>query len=294
MSNQTIGGDGGVSSTETLLKERFAQDLATVHPDVSLLVDGGSEAGRRLRRRRRLTTGVGAAVATAVMGAAWYAATGTGLLGDDAAPANPSFEQLVESTPRGMAAAVIAHLPDGYERAAGRLDESGDVPLVVALGIPEETRAELQVMASPEVDAWAHYRAEACSAGHCEVRTTPEGTEVVTVTASPAGSGANILGAFANQGDDVVIAVLSAPEGMAPLPLTAEELVAIVTDPLVGMQTTAEMNTSGEALENWSGEYPFESNGSDRATGSAVEVDPAPSTAEGEGRGSGPEESSPN
>jgi hypothetical protein len=292
MSNDIDGGGAGMRATETLFRERAEAEVGPINPDVSALVNGGIQAGRRLRRRRQLATGVVAAVAVVAATAIGYAAVGAGMFTDDTAPADPSFEQLVPATPRGMAAAVIEHLPVGYERLAGRMSDSGDVPLLVAFLVPEEPRAELLVMATPEADRWAETRAEFCSGEPCDEVTTPEGIEVVTATDSQEGTGARVTAALANQGDDVVIAVLSAPEDTGPLPLTTEDLVAIVSDPLVGLQTSAEMNASGESIEDWSEDYPFESNGSD--TASSVQVYPAPSSAEGSGGGPEAENSSPN
>ncbi len=174
----------------TDLMERTTEHL---QPDVAGLVSGGIERGRTLRRRRRVTTGVGATLAVA--GAVAAAVVIPGQLGtspQDASAARdevqaataPTFQRAlptkadlvagrVVTLPTGSLDLISSRADDGYVLAAWRLTPSGqassgrldvlvervEMPFVVGTGrMPEE---DLSSLTAEEAKEFVRARAKA-------------------------------------------------------------------------------------------------------------------------------------
>lgn len=98
---------------ETLIRTRFEDTVGSLDLDVGSLVGVGTARGRRLRRRRRLQ-GVGAAASIAVIAAAGVVGLQSGVF-DNSSPEvkQTPVQQLVPSSSRAQAAALIDLLPAG-------------------------------------------------------------------------------------------------------------------------------------------------------------------------------------
>ncbi|MGH3503302.1 MAG: hypothetical protein ACRDQA_20760, partial [Nocardioidaceae bacterium] len=150
------GGGPSRGQDETLVQDYLEGEATKVAADVTSLVDGAMVTGRAHRRRRRIVTAVGAAAAVALVagGVGWGLQPG-GLLSGSVQPADSgTVRDLVPSTPRGLAAAVMTHGTDAdLITVGGKSAEKGALAAVVGYKIGGRT-AELEVVASPNVQEW--------------------------------------------------------------------------------------------------------------------------------------------
>ncbi len=296
---------------ETTMKRRFEDVVGGVRPDVLSLVDAGAVAGEGVRRRRRLQgVGLGAAGAV-VIATVGYVASGQGLFDSDSTgPADgglPSISQvdLVPSDPRALAAATMEHLTVTEYIAVGGSGGSSRTEIGATLGFKAgERKVELQVVATSDVAQWDRDTIcrDASAFQSCEITTLADGSElaVLEMAATSAGGGVDqtadarttmmVVGVL--RGDQLVAAFETSAQAssVADLPLDADELQAIVTDPVVGLRTSQEMVDRGAAIEDWqddvfTGESSSGSESSSVSPPEQVEIPAAPAEP-----GDGPED----
>jgi hypothetical protein len=154
----------------------------------------------------------------------------------------------------------------------------------VVIAVVQPVRAEIQVLASSDPGGWSEIADQRCKDGYvCESLTTPEGFEAETLAGVD--GKVTFVAAAVKRTEDVVIVGLTAMDVAGTLELTADDLVAIASDPTVGTQTTAELNAQGTRLENWRDDYFVGSGtGSSVSTsGTARPVEPADAQPSGGG-----------
>jgi hypothetical protein len=296
------------AAAELMLRERLDAAVSGLSPDIGRLVSDSAAEGRGAVRRRQIVSGIAAAaVAIVAVGSVSYAAQNDLFgQGDDHATNNNQLEQLVPATPRGLAAAVMAHTDQlGTPLAVGGDDggvgsQDWQLTAQVAYGPSGGTGVEIDVYATPHLALWP---AAACddpgsqsAMTLCRTLTLSDGTPAYYLEY---GAGASISGqhpamaaAMVVKRDDQVVAAIETVDGGTDLPLDQAALAEIVADPAVGINTTAALNTAGEDIPD------FKVGGlitSDSSSGSGTASAPPPSEASrpDRSRGSGDASSAP-
>ncbi len=282
---------------ETSLKERFETAVGGVSPNVSALVDGGSELGTQLRRRRR-AQGMGAVVASAAAVAAiTYVGIDQGIFGSDATgPANGSVSQAPTepSTPRSLAAVAMSHIdlePFAVGTDGGESPE-GQVVANVAYKT-EQGDAELQLATTSHLEK-LDFRQACEPAGQgtvvetCDRQPLDDGGQMLTVAQrASAGEGPDqyfVIVAVEYPGE--LVAVIETTRGAISnaqgpveqwgLPVDVATMREIVTDPRFGLTTDSEAIEQGEAIEDF--RQGWVETGSDTSSRSRVDVAPPQET----------------
>jgi hypothetical protein len=270
----STGGTGDhMDANEVLVKERFDAAVGGTRPDVVSLVGGGLAAGRGMRRTRRLQGAVGLLAASAVV---IGAVTATGVIGhlfDSQGPASNDKGRLVQlepATPRGLAAAVMAHTAglgtligvggttQGHDGSETQMRDSITAELGYRTG--SGVKVDLQVVASPHVDMWR--RSVDCSGqtpGTCAQTRLPDGTRRVVLQSDADGKAPSASGRFSGPHviavgilrDEAFVVVVETVVNSAQSPLGAGALQEIATDPAVGVSTTSGLNAAGLRIEHF-------------------------------------------
>ena len=255
---------------ETRLKERFETAVGGVTPNVSALVDGGSELGAQLHRRRR-AQGFGAVMASAAAVAAIaYVGVDQGIFDSDATgPANGTVSQAPTepSTPRSLAAVAMSHIDlepfmvgtDGGDQPEGQL----------SAGMGYKTtdgNAELQLAATSNLDGWDPQAICEPSGPEivieaCERKVLDDGGEMVTLAQRGRQGTPQYFVIVAVKRPGELVAVIEttqravanteAPVEEWGLPVDVDTMRAIVTDPRFGLTTDAEAIRQGGAIEDF-------------------------------------------
>lgn len=283
---------------ETSLKERFKTAVTDVSPDVVTLVTGGQELGRSVRRRRRIQVGASALVASALAVTAVAYFGDLGLLENESAqPADTSptgVHQLVDATPRGLAAAVSDILGLGTPIAVGgdaTTDPSGADQLQAATGYSiDGAKVEVEVIATSDVSQWAN--GASCdkpdSAGDqtiwCDDKPLDDGTPAIRaltrfVDPSSGADQTSYMAVVAVKRDTSLVAAVETLPSMSDqpaytadtLPVTVDALTRLVSDPRVGFSTTEEYNAAGLELEGFKNSLTSTSSGSGSSSRTAVD-----------------------
>jgi hypothetical protein len=277
MSNFDTASTGGtgdhMDANEVLVKERFDAAVGGTSPDVVSLVGGGLAAGRGMRRRRRLQGAVGVLAASAVVVGALTATGVIGHLFDSQGPASSDRGRLVQlepATPRGLAAAVMAHTSglgtligvggttQGHESSDSQMRDS----ITAELGYRTDNgvKVDLQVVASPHVSAWRHeVDCSTQTPGTCAQTRLPDGTRRVVLQAEGDGKAPGASGAFSGPHlvavgilrDESFVVVVETVVNSAQSPLDAGALQEIATDPTVGVSTTSALNAQGMRIQHF-------------------------------------------
>lgn len=174
---------------------------------------------------------------------------------------------------RGFAAAVYSHLDEdtltglgGYRQkqenwmlASARVDAAGvRVPLdtmVLEDVATEKEKTQREKGCEEELkNSWIL---------RCEDRTAPDGSAVQVLASTEDLTGGRLSHGFVlmvlnfREDDEVVLAMQQLPTreaeylAFAELPVPVDVLAEIVTDPLVGFETTPELNAAGERIEGF-------------------------------------------
>jgi hypothetical protein len=288
---------------EGALMQRFDHAVSDLTPDVVALVEGGRQRGTMMRRRRRIASGAGLLAAAAVTVGA--VAMGQGLFDHDSAgPTNPNptgVEQLVSATPRGLAAAVIDQIGQGDPFAvAGQTEPADSAGAQTQLDVDTAyevggVKFEIQVVASSALSQWDQM--DGCSEPQsgaqtlwCDDRPLSDGTPALqtlmrTSSDRSTDSPPTYLGIVAVKRDDQMVAAIETVLGRDgadytadTLPVSLDGLVALVTDPSIGLQTMQGYNEAGKDIEGFKDSLTTSSSGSGSSTETPVRVhrEPAP------------------
>jgi hypothetical protein len=269
----TSGTGDHMDANEVLVKERFDAAVGGTSPDVVSLVGGGLAAGRGMRRTRRLQGAVGVLAASAVVVGALTATGAIGHLFDSQGPASTHKGRLVQleaATPRGLAAAVMAHTSglgtligvggttQGHDGSETEMRDS----ITAELGYRTDSgvKVDLQVVASPHVDMWR--RSIDCSIqapGTCTQTRLPDGTRRVVIQTEAHGRAPSAPGTFSGPHviavgilrEDAFVIVVETVVNSAQSPLGAGALQQIATDPTVGISTTSALNADGLRIQHF-------------------------------------------
>lgn len=283
----------GMDFDETQLKERFEAAVGDIQPDVVSLAVAGTAGGRAMVRRRAQLLGVAAAAAVIALGAT-YASTSTDLFGTrPAQPTGPhTVSQLEPATPRGLAAAVMSHTDRlGELLAVGGSSLEADSGSVqsgvfadVAYTLPDGTKLDLQVYASPDLTAWESTCADFNPTDTCRELTLSDGTPAAYFELDP---GTNLdphetdgvpvaANGFVVKRSDQIVTVIQMVVGSSDLPLDDADLQVLLEDPAIGLSTTAAFNASGQDLADFGTGLGREESGSGSgsATASASTAEP--------------------
>jgi hypothetical protein len=269
----TNGTGDHMDANEVLVKERFDAAVGGTRPDVVSLVGGGLAAGRGMRRTRRLQGAVGVLAASALIAGALTATGAIGHLFDSQGPASNhkgTLVQLEPATPRGLAAAMMAHTSglgkligvggttQAHDGSETQMRDSITAELGYRTG--SGVKVDLQVVASPHVDMWR--RNVDCSGqapGTCAQTRLPDGTRRVVVQAETDGKAPSASGGFSGPHviavgilrDDSFVIVVETVVNSAHSPLDAGALQQIATDPTVGISTTSALNAEGLRIRHF-------------------------------------------
>jgi hypothetical protein len=269
----TSGTGDHMDANEVLVKERFDAAVGGTSPDVVSLVGGGLAAGRGMRRTRRLQGAVGVLAASAVVVGALTATGAIGHLFDSQGPASTHKGRLVQlepATPRGLAAAVMAHTSglgtligvggttQGHDGSETEMRDS----ITAELGYRTDSgvKVDLQVVASPHVDMWRH--SVDCSGqtpGTCAQTRLPDGTRRVVLRSDADGKAPSASGVFSGPHviavgilrDEAFVVVVETVVNSPHSPLGVGALQEIATDPAVGVSTTSALNAAGLRIEHF-------------------------------------------
>lgn len=269
-----------------LLRQRMTDAVDDVQPDLVALVGGGASSGRRMvRARQRMAVGGVAAAVLLVAGGIAYGAD-TDLFGGKTPPTDGGqVVQLVPATPRGMAAAVMAHTDDlgeligvgGAAEEAAMVSDAPGMSVEVAYDLAAGGKVDLQVIAvrgpiedTQEIECPTKQTTEISS---CEPVELADGTRgsyfVYTVGAADDFGGERATSATALallRGGDIVV-VVQVVVGTDAAPLDRQAMIDLITDPTVGMDTTAALNAAGEKIEGFDDDGSLGSS-SDSSSGS--------------------------
>lgn len=176
---------------------------------------------------------------------------------------------MVPATPRGLAAAVMAHTDDlgeligvgGAVEEAGMVTETPGMSVEVAYDLASGGKVDLQVVAArgpiedtQEIECPTKQTSEISS---CETVELADGTRgsyfVYTVSAADdlGGDQATSATALALLRDGDIVVVVQVVAGADGLPLDKQAMIDLLTDPTVGMDTTAALNEAGEQIEGF-------------------------------------------
>lgn len=174
------------------------------------------------------------------------------------------------ATVRGLAAAVYSHLEQDTLSGLGGFRQKQENWMLVSaevdaadVRVPVDTMV-LEDRATREERA---QREQGCAEElknswilRCEDRTAPDGSAVQVLASTEDLTGGRLSRGFVlfvvnfRDDDEVVVAMEQLPTRdaeyleMTGLPVGVDVLVDIVTDPLVGFETTAELNAAGERI----------------------------------------------
>ncbi len=301
------GGNEPMELDETLLHERFDAAIGDLRPDVVALVGAGEQRGHALRRRRRWQTGGSALAVLALVGGGVYLSD-AGLFDQGSAqPTNTSpttSQQLVDATPRGVAAALIdlvdlgAPTDVGGERQSASGGSSDDTIQVGAAYRVDGQRLSVEVIATRPVTQWKQAGTCASSQGGsaqdtiwCDDSPMPDGTPALRVlmsaadTSSGGSAGTTYLAIVAVKRDGQLVAVIETlpPDAGQPaytqdnLPVSIETLSTLATDPRLGFLTTADYNAAGEQLADFKNSFLNSSSSSGSSSATLSPEQPVPS-----------------
>jgi hypothetical protein len=284
-------GDASLAGAELMLRERFDAAVGSLSPEIGRLVADGMSEGRGAVRRRRIASGIAAAAVTIVaVGSISYASQSDLFGKGDHATDNGTLVELVPATPRGLAAAVMAHTDQlGTAIAVGGDDggqESQDWQLTaqVAYDLSGAAGVEIDVYATPHLALWP---VAACddpgsqsAMTLCRTLTLSDGTPAYYIEY---GAGATISGghhpamaaAMVVKRESQVVAAIETIDGGTSLPLDQAGLADLVADPAVGIDTTAALNAAGEAIQGFRDGGLITSDGN--SSGSVTATAPPPS-----------------
>jgi hypothetical protein len=264
----STGGTGDqMDANELLVKERLDAAVGGTSPDVVSLVGGGLAAGKGMRRTRCLQGAVGVLAASALILGALAATGAIGHLFDSQGPASNDKGRLVQlepATPRGLAAAVMAHTSGlGTLIGVAGTTQSGTQmrgSITAELGYRTDggVKVDLQVVASPRVGMWRHVVEAQCSnprSLRCSRTRLPDGTTRAVLQtqkngAAPGASGPHLL-AVGILRDDSFVIVIETVVNSAQNPLGVAALQQIATDPAVGLSTTPALNAQGLRIKHF-------------------------------------------
>lgn len=213
---------------------------------------------------------VAATVAALGVAATSLAACGNGTAGAAAPEAVPHTEP---ATVRGLAAAVYAHLDEdaltglgGYRQeqenwmlASAKVDGAGVRVPVDTMVLEDRATAEEKAQRGCDEElknSWIL---------RCEERTAPDGSVVQVLASTEDLTGGRLTRGFVlfvlnfREDGEVVLVMQQLPSrtsaylDMTGLPVDEDVLVEIATDPLVGFETTPELNAAGEQIEGFRG-----------------------------------------
>lgn len=258
MSDFTPGINSG--DPDGALRQRLSAAVTEVRPDVSALIDGGLSAGRDSVRRRRRQSWSAAVAAIAVV-AAGSAYLGTSDLRSDRQEPT-DVGQTEPATPRGLAAAVLSHTESlGQPAVIGgwNLTEAegimGGMTVEMGFGNATDGGVELQVVASPDTASVEGPLCKTVAQGQtCRASTLDDGSRVAiftqSETVSPDSLASSITG-YLVVGETQVVVVLQTVVGDKVAPLSEDELLAIATDPMVGLTTGSQFNDEGLLIDEF-------------------------------------------
>jgi hypothetical protein len=252
-----------LAGAELMLRDRFEDAVGSVTPEIGRRVASGTADGRSAVRRRRVLSGIAAAaVAVIAVGSITYASQSDlfGLRNDNTTD-QERLIPLEAATPRGLAAAVMAHTTSlGHPFAVGGETTSDHGKTLTA----SLAYKQLDGVGGMELDVYATDQVPTsltsceASAGpqitSCVEFTLPDGTPAVYAEYGnlPKTNGTEAFAALvAAVRDDQVVAAFETMSGSRDLLLDRHDLTAIVADPAVGMSTTAVLNAVGDDIPNF-------------------------------------------
>jgi hypothetical protein len=280
---------------ETLLRERFAGAVGDITPDLVGLVAGGTEVGRGLVRRRRMQGGAGLVAAAALVVGSLALVDRTDLLGSDGPTGQGTVMQYEPATARGLAAAVMTHsdglgtliaVGGGTEQAEVVSDSAG-LSAEVAYTLADGGTVDLQVIATPgpiksDEDVTCP-KTTTPEVEDCEPVELADGSYGAFITyrtgdiGRPAGDQVTAATALALRRGDELVAVIQYVSGTDGLPWGKAALLDLLTDPVVGVSTTAALNDAGEQIAEFHsgiGSGSSSSSGSGSAPPPVVQEEP--------------------
>lgn len=277
------------------LLQRMTAAVNGVQPNVPALIDRGLSDGRSSVRRRRQSGWIAASAVVALVAVGSTYLASSELRSERQEPTQVG--QLEPATPRGLAAAVLAHTGSlGDPLMIGGWELSGEaqssslqsgVMMQVAYGNADDGGVELQVVASSDVEAVkGPLCADMAQGLDCRESTRTDGTRIATYSQSAPATGSSPASTFTGYllvNDTELVSVTQTAVSQALTPLTASELLAIATDPMVGLATSSELNRAGMQIEDFKksmDSFVIESHGSGSSSGddSAESSDEAPAS----------------
>jgi hypothetical protein len=252
-----------LAGAELMLRERFEDAVGAMSPDIGRLVAEGTADGRGALRRRRVLSGIAAAaVAVITVGSITYASQSDlfGLRNDN----TTDQEQLIPleaATPRGLAAAVMAHTTSLGDPFAVGGETTNDHGKTLTVSVAYQ---QLDGVGGMELDVYATDQVPT-SLTSCEASASPEVTSCVKFTlpdgtpavyaeygSLPKDNGIEAFAALvAAVRNDQVVAAFETMSGSRDLLLDRHDLAAIVADPAVGLSTTAALNAVGDDIPDF-------------------------------------------
>lgn len=235
---------------EVFVRGEFAAFAELVEPTQAALVSGGLEAGARLTHRRHIQQLVAAALVVVALVTGGVLGVRGGLFSQRATPPTGQLTELQPVTPRGLAAAVIAALPSGLEVTANEgLDAKGkavEADLTVSTGTHSYSIATAVTLPNLLPQTCASMGLQGC-----RTRTLASGDRLMTFEVDRQDIIAT--GVVLIEPSQTVMVFAFSTQAVTPRldMLTTAQLTAIATDRLVGLQTSAAMNTAGLALDDF-------------------------------------------
>ena len=257
-----------LAEDEAFVRTQFASIAELVEPTQPRLVSGGLTAGAGLRRRRRVQQGLVAAVVAVVLVGGGVVGVRAGLFSNDATPPSGQLTELRPATPRGLAAAAIAALPDGVVVTGNKGILASGKAVEADLTVTSSGHTyELAVAAT--LPSLLPQTCTALGLSNCRTETLPDGSRLLSFTR--VGGDVVVEGVVLERPDQVVFVFVVAPPSHAQLPdmPTEAQLRAIATNGLVGLQTSAAMNEAGLRLEHFTRGGDIIGVGSDGSLGSS-------------------------
>lgn len=268
-----------VAQPEPLISSYLQREAGSVPPDAGSLVLRAVAQGQRVRRRRLAFGAAGVAASVAVAAIAVTGLAAPGWMHRAVEPA--STQSLVPATPRGLAAAIMAHLPGDRPASVGGATIRGAHAGMLAGSIGVELQYELAghqtelfVMAVPNSGIWRTIGS--CRTGSvptpnlCTLSTLAGGDRMLSFDTTdggwtaysshpPAKIQAGYAVAVDRHGQVILVSeqLSVAPRQAAAMrrtqsyPIAVSILKAIATDPLVGMQTSPQTIAAGAKIADF-------------------------------------------
>lgn len=261
------------------LPDRLREGVNGLRPDVSRLVAGGLERGKRLVRWRRIVQVAAAGAAAAVLSGVAYASPWIGAGGQNgqfqvAAPPTteaavkpppkpPAKPELADITPQAALQLLLDQLPDGvktgeYEGGGGRSDDPPGLIIQAKLKyIERDAVTHMTVGFSTTDDGSQKECGEVAPGDSCAVEQLPDGSTFrLAKHRAPGPDGVVNWFATLTRPDGVQILVIegNAPEkelvppSRAVPPLSEEQLEAILTSPVWQPELDADYVARAESL----------------------------------------------